>query len=105
MATTTPCQPFNADTNQYLFILIRIFAAVGVSYLLRTLYQLIKGPPFSHRPPLDRSDAVAEENIGLDMDDTASASRVSLELDFGGYGDGDLGVRMPEPAYHPRGRL
>ncbi|CAF9913828.1 MAG: hypothetical protein ALECFALPRED_009115 [Alectoria fallacina] len=105
MATTTPCQPLNADTDQYLFILIRIFAAVGISYLLRTLYQLMKWPQLSHRSALNRLDAVAEENIGLDMDDTASASQVSLDLDFRSYGDGDLGIRMPEPAYHPRGRL
>lgn len=48
--------------------------------------------------------AVAEENIGVDLEENVSGSRVSLELDFGGFGDGDLGVRMPEPGYHPMGR-
>lgn len=44
-------------------------------------------------------------NIGIDQNDNASISDLSLQLDFGQYGGGDLGIRMPEPAYHPRERL
>lgn len=48
--------------------------------------------------------AAAEENIGMDLDENVSGSRMSLELDFGSLDDGDLGVRLPERGYHPRGR-
>ena len=47
----------------------------------------------------------AEANVGIDPpDDSVSADRWSLELDFDSFGGGDLGIRIPEPAYHPRGR-
>ncbi|KAF6228906.1 hypothetical protein HO133_007018 [Letharia lupina] len=105
MATNTLCQPSNADTNQYLFTTTRVLAAVGFSYLLKALYQLMMWPLLSHRSSLNRPNAVAEENIGLDLDETASVSQASLELDFGSDDDGDLGIRVPERAYHPRGRL
>ena len=49
--------------------------------------------------------ATAEENIGMNLDDSAYTSQLSLELDFDSFDDGDLGIRVPEPAYHPRGRL
>ena len=49
--------------------------------------------------------AIAEENIGMNLDDSASTSQLNLELDFDSFDDGDLGIRVPEPAYHPRGRL
>ena len=51
MATTTPCQPFDDDFNINL-ITVRLLAAVGVSYLLKVLYHLIKEPLSSHRSPL-----------------------------------------------------
>ncbi|CAF9925946.1 hypothetical protein IMSHALPRED_006829 [Imshaugia aleurites] len=102
--STTPCQPSIEETNTYLLIIVRILAAAGLSYLLRDLYQLIKRPLLSPRSPPGRPNAIAEENIGLDLDDTASATRASLDLDFGSYDEMDLGIRMPEPAYYPRGR-
>lgn len=54
MATNTLCQPSNADTNQYLFTTTRVLAAVGFSYLLKALYQLITWPLLSHRSSLNR---------------------------------------------------
>lgn len=48
MQTTSPCQPSDGEINTYLLITARILAAVGLSYILRDLYQLIKWPLFSH---------------------------------------------------------
>ena len=41
----------------------------------------------------------------MNLDDTASTNQLSLELDFDDFDGGDIGIRVPEPAYHPRGRL
>lgn len=56
METTTPCQPSNTDTNQYLSITIRVLATVGFSYLLSAFYQLLKWPLLSRHSPLERAD-------------------------------------------------
>ncbi|KAM0804463.1 hypothetical protein BDR22DRAFT_885716 [Usnea florida] len=106
MATTTPCEPSSEEFTTHL-VTVRILAAVGFTYLLKVLYHLIKERLFSHRSPLGTHtpDATAEENIGMSLDDYASTSQLGLELDFDGFDNGDLGIRVPEPAYHPRDRL
>ena len=132
MAATLQCQPSIEEANQFLVITIRILAAVGFSYLLRRLYQSIMHSTISHRslsgPGRDDgkrlrslnafycntvkltlisfAKAAAEENIGITPNHD-SRRRISLELDFDDFDidAGDLGIRIPEPAYHPRGSL
>ena len=56
METPTPCGPSGADANQYLAITIHILVAVGFSYLLRLLYQLVSWLLFSRRRSPDERD-------------------------------------------------
>ena len=56
MESPTPCQPSSTDTNQYLVITVHVLVAVGISYLLRLLYQLITWLLFSHRCSPDERD-------------------------------------------------
>lgn len=101
--TSTPPQPSSWDENPYLLATTRILIVIGTSYLLRSLFQLIQYS-LSLRTVSRTDQAAAEENIGMDLDENVSGSQMSLELDFGSLDDGDLGVRLPERGYHPRGR-
>lgn len=54
-----------------------------------------------HTDHADVYPGAAEENIGIDMDeDDGDGVPARLEL---GFGEGDLGVRMPLPVYRARG--
>ena len=72
METPTPCGPSSADTNQYLAITIHILVAVGFSYLLRLLYQLIRWLLFSRLRSPDERDGESPSPLLIRFLDSSS---------------------------------